>query len=146
MEFEGDILVPAERQFVFDEMQKPEMIQKILPNCESVEKVEDNKYVAVLNEKVSKISMKLETELELVEIREPDLVKLTITGEAPGSNTSVQGTATFELSEEGQETRIQYTMDVEVSGKLASIGFRMIKHVAKKRIDEIGTNLQTVFQ
>ena len=88
MEFEGDILVPAERQFVFDEMQKPEMIQKILPNCESVEKVEDNKYVAVLNEKVSKISMKLETELELVEIREPDLVKLTITGEAPGSNTS----------------------------------------------------------
>ncbi|HIJ12963.1 MAG TPA: carbon monoxide dehydrogenase subunit G [Halobacteriales archaeon] len=146
MEFEGDILVPAERQFVFDEMQKPEMIQKILPNCESVEKVEDNKYVAVLNEKVSKISMKLETELELVEIRDPDLVKLTITGEAPGSNTSVQGTATFELSEEGQETRIQYTMDVEVSGKLASIGFRMIKHVAKKRIDEIGTNLQTVFQ
>ena len=146
MEFEGDILVPAERQFVFDEMQKPEMIQKILPNCESVEKVEDNKYLAVLNEKVSKISMKLETELELVEIREPDLVKLTITGEAPGSNTSVQGTATFELSDEGQETRIQYTMDVEVSGKLASIGFRMIKHVAKKRIDEIGSNLQTVFQ
>ena len=146
MEFEGDILVPAERQFVFDEMQKSENIQKILPNCESVEKVEENKYVAVLNEKVSKISMKLETELELVEIREPDLVKLTITGEAPGSNTSVQGTATFELSDEGQETRIQYTMDVEVSGKLASIGFRMIKHVAKKRIDEIGSNLQTVFQ
>ena len=146
MEFEGDILVPAERQFVFDEMQKSENIQKILPNCESVEKVEDNKYVAVLNEKVSKISMKLETELELVEIREPDLVKLTITGEAPGSNTSVQGTATFELSDERQETRIQYTMDVEVSGKLASIGFRMIKHVAKKRIDEIGSNLQTVFQ
>ena len=43
MEFEGDILVPAERQFVFDEMQKSENIQKILPNCESVEKVEDNK-------------------------------------------------------------------------------------------------------
>ena len=146
MEFEGDILVPAERQFVFDEMQKPENIQKILPNCESVEQVENNKYVAVLNEKVSKISMKLETELELVEIREPDLVKITITGDAPGSNTSVQGTATFDLTAEGQETRIQYTMDVEVSGKLASIGFRMIKHVAKKRIDEIGTNLQTVFQ
>ena len=146
MEFEGDILVPAERQFVFDEMQKSENIQKILPNCESVEKVEDNKYVAVLNEKVSKISMKLETELELVEIREPDLVKLTITGEAPGSNTSVQGTATFELSDEGQETSIQYTMYVEVSGKLSSIVFRMIKHVAKKRIDEIGSNLQTVFQ
>mgnify|MGYP001182515493 FL=1 len=145
MEFEGDILVPAERQFVFDEMQKPENIQKILPNCESVEQVENNKYVAVLNEKVSKISMKLETELELVEIREPDLVKITITGDAPGSNTSVQGTATFDLTAEGQETRIQYTMDVEVSGKLASIGFRMIKHVAKKRIDEIGSNLQTVF-
>ena len=145
MEFEGDILVPAERQFVFDEMQKPENIQKILPNCESVEQVENNKYVVVLNEKVSKISMKLETELELVEIREPDLVKITITGDAPGSNTSVQGTATFDLTAEGQETRIQYTMDVEVSGKLASIGFRMIKHVAKKRIDEIGSNLQTVF-
>ena len=145
MEFEGDILVPAERQFVFDEMQKPENIQKILPNCESVEQVENNKYVAVLNEKVSKISIKLETELELVEIREPDLVKITITGDAPGSNTSVQGTATFDLTAEGQETRIQYTMDVEVSGKLASIGFRMIKHVAKKRIDEIGSNLQTVF-
>ena len=126
-------------------MQKPENIQKILPNCESVEQVENNKYVAVLNEKVSKISMKLETELELVEIREPDLVKITITGDAPGSNTSVQGTATFDLTAEGQETRIQYTMDVEVSGKLASIGFRMIKHVAKKRIHEIGSNLQTVF-
>ena len=146
MEFEGDIIVPAARQFVFDEMQKPEMIQKILPNCESVEKVEDNKYMAILNEKVSKISMKLETELEIVEIHEPDLVKLTIIGEAPGSNTSTQGTATFNLSEEGEETRIQYTMDIEVSGKLASIGFRMIKHVAKKRIDEIGSNLVTVFQ
>jgi carbon monoxide dehydrogenase subunit G len=90
--------------------------------------------------------MKIETELELTEIREPDLVKLTISGDAPGSNTSIQGTGTFELSEDGVGTAVKYTMEIIVSGKLASIGFRMIKHVAKKRIYEIGINLVKVFQ
>tara|TARA_B110000263_G_C15198284_1_gene459424 strand:- start:24 stop:464 length:441 start_codon:yes stop_codon:yes gene_type:complete len=146
MEFEGNIHVPAPRNVVFTEMQKPEMIQKIIPNCKSVEQKDGDKYIAIIHEKISKISMEIETELELTEIREPDLVKLTISGDAPGSNTSIQGTGTFELSESGSGTAVKYTMEIEVSGKLASIGFRMIKHVAKKRIDEIGTNLVEIFQ
>lgn len=148
MEFTGEVTVDAPRQVVFEEMQKPEMLQKTIPNCESVEKIGENKFKAIVDEKISKISMKLETEVELTELREPDFVAVSISGDAPGSSTSVAANGSFELEEAngGDKTLVHYTMDMEVSGKLASIGFRMIKHVVKKRIDEMVDNIQSAFE
>ena len=148
MEFTGEVTVDAPRDVVFAQMQSPEMLRKTIPNCESVEKIGENKYKAIVDEKISKISMKLETEVELTELRDPDFVAVTISGDAPGSSTSVSANGTFELEEAdgGERTLVRYTMNMEVSGKLASIGFRMIKHVVKKRIDEMVDNIQAAFE
>lgn len=148
MDFEGEITVAAPRTEVFEEMQKPEMLGRTMPNCESVEQVGENTYKVLVSEKISKISLELENEIEITDLQEYDLVEVEINGTAPGTNTSARGTGTFELTEAdgGSKTDIHYIMEIDVSGKLASIGFRMLKHVVTNRIDQMAENIKAVFE
>lgn len=148
MDFEGEITVAAPRTEVFEEMQKPEMLGRTMPNAESVEQIDEHTYKVFVAEKISRISLDLENEIEITNLREHDLVEVEISGTAPGTNTSARGTGTFELSEAngGEKTDVHYVMEIDVSGKLASIGFRMLKHVVTNRIDQMAENIKAVFE
>lgn len=148
MDFDGEITVSAPRATVFQEMQRPEMLGRTMPNCESVEQIDEHTYKFTVAEKISKIKLDLENEIEITNLHEPDLVEVEISGNAPGTNTEARGNGRFELSEtdDGQGTDIHYTMEIDVSGKLASIGFRMLKHVVTNRINQMADNIRSAFE
>lgn len=146
MEIEDQLTVDAPRELVIEEMQKPENLQEVIPNCQNVEEVGEREYELEISERISMVSLDLDADLTITEFNPPDSFVVTIDGEAPGSNTDVSARTTYELSEaEGGGTVIDYYMDIEVSGKLASLGFRMLKSTVNKRIEQMGDNIEELF-
>lgn len=146
MEVTGQISVQAPRTVVFEEMQQPETLKRAIPNCESIERRGDDAYTAVIDERIANISIELDIDIEITALREPEFVEITISGEALGGNTGADGVGRFELSSTDQDgTTIDYEMDIAVSGKLASLGFKMLNHVVTNRIEMMAANIEEIF-
>lgn len=162
MEVEDQLEVAAPRSVIIEEMQKPESLQQVIPNCESVEEVSEHEYIAQISERISMVSLDLEVDIHIEKFNPPNSFAVVVDGEAPGSNTAVSAEATYELKKapavagdggsvinpdpSGEEgTVITQSMDIEVSGKLASLGFRMLKSTVNKRIEQMGSNVEELF-
>lgn len=146
MEVKDQLKVNAPRDVVIEEMQKPEALKQVIPNCEELHEVEEHVYVAKISERISMISMDLEVDIRIEDFNPPDSFSVVIDGEAPGSNTDVRADTNYELTEaEDGGTVIDYYMDIDVSGKLASLGFRMLKSTVNKRVEQMGQNVEEYF-
>ncbi|WP_254533257.1 SRPBCC family protein [Natrinema gelatinilyticum] len=146
MEIEDQITVNAPRDVVVEEMQEPEVLQEVLPNCEDVTQVDEQTYIAKVSERISMVSLDMEVDIEIEDYNPPESFTVAVDGTAPGSNTDVAADTYYGLSEaEDSGTVIDYQMDIEVSGKLASLGFRMLKSTVNKRIDQMAENIEAQF-
>lgn len=145
MEIEDRITVDTPRDVIVSEMQEPEVLQRTIPNCKNAEKTEDKKYTAEVSESISMVSIDMEIEIEITEYNPPDSFAVAISGTAPGSNTNVDATASFDLSVTDDGTEIDMAFDITVTGKLASLGFRMLKSTVTKRLEEMTANIEAEF-
>ena len=146
MEVDGEIEVDAPRETVIREMQEANVLEQVIPNCTNVEEVGTREYEAEVSEQISMVSLDMELNVSIEKFNPPDSFSVVLDGTAPGSNTDVNADMMFELSEtDSSGTLIDYEMDIEVSGKLASLGFRMLKSTVNKRIDQMADNVQKQF-
>ncbi|RQG88048.1 hypothetical protein EA462_14455 [Natrarchaeobius halalkaliphilus] len=146
MEVEETVSVPTDRETVIEQMQRPDVLERVIPNCTGVEEVDKRVYEAEVSESVSRVSLDLEVDLEVTEFNPPDSFVVSVDGEAPGSNTQVQAEARYELEENDDQTDIHQTMTIDVSGKLASLGFRMLRSTVNKRMQTMVDNVQAEFE
>jgi len=143
---EESIEVDVPREVVIEEMQKPAMLQRTIPNCQNVEAVGERQYVAEVSERIAMVSLDLVLDIDVVEFDPPDSFAVEIQGQGEGSDTRVSAEATFDLFEpEPGKTTIDYAMDIDVSGKLASLGFRMIQSTIRERSDQMIANIEEAF-
>jgi carbon monoxide dehydrogenase subunit G len=143
---EERIVVGAPRQTVVDEMQRPEVLERTIPTCTGVERIDEHEYEASVSERISMMSLDMLLDIDVVEFNPPDDFAVTISGHGEGSDTRVSADAQFDLSEtEDGQTAIDFTMDIDVSGKLASLGFRMLRSTVEQRTDEMIENIETEF-
>lgn len=146
MEVEGEIDVDAPRETVVEEMQKAEVLEQVIPNCTRVDEVGEREYEAEVSERISMVSLDVEINVAILEFNPPESFVVSVDGTAPGGNTDVNADMEFDLSEaDGGGTLIDYEMDIEVSGKLASLGFRMLKSTVNKRIEQMADNVEAQF-
>ncbi|RQH02483.1 CoxG family protein [Natrarchaeobius oligotrophus] len=145
MEIEETVTVPTARETVIEEMQRPEVLERVIPNCTGAEQTGDRSYRVEVSESISRVSLDLEVDLEITEFDPPNSFVVSVDGEAPGSNTQVQAEASYVLEETGDGTDIHQTMTIDVSGKLASLGFRMLRSTVNKRMQTMVDNVQAEF-
>ncbi len=147
MEFsEERILVDVSRETVIDEMQKPEMLERTIPNCTHVEETGEREYRAEVSERISMMSLDMELGIDVIRFNSPDDFAVSISGHGDGSDTRVSAEANFDLSEvDDGRTAIDFEMEIDVSGKLASLGFRMIRSTVEERTDQMIENIEEAF-
>ena len=143
---EERIVVDAPREKVIEEMQRPEMLELTIPYCANVEQVGERQYGAEVSERISMMSLDMLLDIEVTEFNPPDDFAVTISGHGEGSDTRVSANADFDLSDtEDGKTAIDFTMDIDVSGKLASLGFRMLRSTVEDRTDQMVANIEEAF-
>ena len=135
MDMTGEFRIPAPRQKVWDALNDPMILKQSIPGCEEIEKLSATEMAAKVTAKVGPVKARFGGKVTLSDLDPPNGYK--ITGEGTGGAAGfAKGGATVRLSDEGGSTRLNYTVEAHVGGKLAQIGSRLIDATARKMADD----------
>ena len=135
MELSGEQHIPTSRERVWQALNDPDVLQRCIPGAETLSKLADDVFEATVAIKVGPVRTRFSGKVTLSDLDPPN--GYTISGEGSGgSGGSVgfaKGSANVSLTEAGPEaTDLSYVCDVQIGGKLAQIGSRMISGTANK--------------
>ena len=133
--------IAAPREVVWEGLNDPDILQKAIPGCESLEKTSDTGFAAEVRAKVGPVKAKFKGQVELSDLNPPESYR--ISGEGKGGAAGfAKGGATVTLVEDGDGTILKYEVDADVGGKLAQIGSRLVEGTAKKLAGEFFDNFE----
>lgn len=132
MELSGEQHIPAARERVWQALNDPEVLQRCIPGAETLTKLADDAFEATVAVKVGPVRARFSGKVTLSDLDPPK--GYTISGEGSGGAAGfAKGSAKVSLAEAGPDaTDLAYVCDVQVGGKLAQIGSRMISGTASK--------------
>lgn len=132
MQIQGTHTFPAPKQVVWDALMDPTILAMALPGGEALEKTSENEYKASMKVRVGPVQGKFDGSIELTDINELESYRMKVSGQgAPGF---VNGEGNVQLEAAGAETIMHYSGDVQVGGKIAGVGQRLIDSTAKAMI------------
>lgn len=139
MEITGEYRIPAPRQTVWEALNDPEVLKECIPGCETLEKVSDTEFTARVSTKVGPVKARFSGKVTLMDIDAPNGYR--IAGEGQGGVAGfAKGSAVVKLTEDGEDTVLNYNADAQVGGKLAQLGSRLIAGTARKTADDFFRN------
>jgi carbon monoxide dehydrogenase subunit G len=131
---EGSYTFEAPREMTYDMLQDPEVLTKIIPGCEQLNKVGENEYEAALEISVGPIKGKFKGKVLLSDLNRPESYKMEVNG--TGQAGFVKGTGLVKLEDQGASTLMNYEGDAQVGGRIASVGQRFVESAAKALIKQ----------
>jgi carbon monoxide dehydrogenase subunit G len=134
LKLEGDYLFDAQHQAVWDGLMDPKVLAATMPGCEKLELVAENSYEGALNIRVGPVQGKFQGKIELHDIDSPNSYTMLLDGQ--GAQGFVKATADVQLEPEGDKTRLLYSSDAQVGGRVAGVGQRLRDSSAKAIIKQ----------
>jgi carbon monoxide dehydrogenase subunit G len=133
--------ISAEPAMVWAAILNPDVLKDCIPGCQSMTGSVAEGYEAVVKQKVGPVSATFTGLVHLSDIVEGR--SLRISGEGKGGVAGfAKGGADVTLEPTETGTRLSYTVEASVGGKIAQLGSRIIDGVAKKMADEFFTRFQ----
>ena len=131
MNLNGTFTFAGPRATVWEILQDPVVLAKALPGTERLVQTTDDRFEGVMKVSVGPVTAaKFDVNVTLKDKVVPESFSMQIDGKGPVGFT--RGTATVRLQEQGpNETLMQYTSDVQVGGRIAGVGQRLIESVAR---------------
>jgi hypothetical protein len=134
MDMTGEYHIAAPRQKVWDALNDPEILKQAIPGCETITKHSDTEMSATVRAKVGPVSARFGGKVTISDRDPPNGYK--IMGEGTGGPAGfAKGGATVKLTDDGDGTKLSYTVEANVGGKLAQIGSRLIDATARQMAD-----------
>ena len=106
---------------------------RIVPGCERLEAAGDNSFAGTVVLGAGPVKGRFEARIDLTDLERPHRARLV--GAADGPLGSSRGSGAFELAAQDGGTLVRYRYSVELSGKVAAVGGRMIRGAARQLID-----------
>jgi carbon monoxide dehydrogenase subunit G len=143
MKLSGEKVIPLPQARVWAALNDPDILRQSIPGCESFEKTSDNAYRATVMSRIGPVQARFQGTVTLSNFDVPN--SYTITGEGSGGPAgSAKGSARVTLSPAEGGTRLAWTADANVSGKLAQIGSRLIDSAANMMAGQFFERFQHV--
>ncbi|MGE4062353.1 MAG: CoxG family protein [Rhodospirillaceae bacterium] len=140
MDMTGDYLIPASRDAVWTALNDLSVLKEAIPGCDSIEWISDHEIDAVVTAKIGPVKASFKGLITLSDLDPPRAY--TIRGEGKGGAAGfAKGGARVRLEQEPDGTRLIYTVEASVGGKIAQVGGRLITSAAKKLADEFFARL-----
>ncbi|MBA3478622.1 MAG: carbon monoxide dehydrogenase subunit G, partial [Lautropia sp.] len=134
MNLQGERIIPASVQRTWEALNDPQTLKACIAGCESIEVTGDNQYLAVMAVRIGPVNAKFKGRLQLTDIIPMQSYKINFDGQG-GVAGFGKGSANVSLLPEepaGEATKLSYTADAQVGGKIAQIGSRLVESVAAK--------------
>jgi hypothetical protein len=142
MELTGDVVINANRARVWMALNDPVVLTACIPGCEAVEQVGPLEKTARMMVKVGPVRAKFRGRIVMSDVIEAESCAMTFEGSG-GAAGMARGRSQVQLSDEGENTRLHYTVQASVAGKLGLVGGRMIDGAAKQMADQFFNAFQS---
>ena len=133
MKLSGSYEINRKKEQVWKALNDPNVLKKCIPGCESFNKESDTIFKATVTNQIGPMNATFTGTITLSNIQENQ--SYIISGEGQSTVGFANGTANVKLTEENGLTTLLYEVDVNVGGKIAQLGSRLIDGVAKKMSD-----------
>lgn len=133
MKLAGSYKLNVKKEIVWSALNNAKILKKCLPGCESFEKENDTTFKIDATNQVGPMNATFSGFINLSNIIINE--SYTLSGEAQSSVGFVNGKANVNLVEVNEITTLNYEVDVNIGGKIAQLGSRLIDGVAKKMSD-----------
>jgi carbon monoxide dehydrogenase subunit G len=128
MILEGQFTLRAPIQKVWDSLLNPEVLASCVPGCEKLEIIDDRTYASIVAAKVGSISARFRFTTKLTEVDPPRHLKATGGGDELGKAATFTQETVIDLAEiSGNDVQVSYRSNVNIVGKLATFGDRIMK-------------------
>lgn len=125
----GSVDIAASPEAVFRILLDPKALARVIPGCHALELVAPNHYRADVSVGVGMVKARYAAQIELSELDPPHSLRLSGKGLSALGAASGTGMVTLEPAAIG--TRLSYDYQADVSGKIASVGGRMLQGAAR---------------
>jgi 2-furoyl-CoA dehydrogenase large subunit len=126
---EGMTEVPVPPERVWTMLLDPVELAAVMPGCERLDRTGENAYRAEVTVGVGPVRGRYEARVRLFDLDAPHRLKLA--GEGTGALGAARGEGEVELAPIPGGTRVTYRYEVEIGGKVASVGGRMLEGAAR---------------
>jgi uncharacterized protein len=133
MKLSGAYKLNVKKEIVWRALNDPNILKKCIPGCESFDKDSDTSFNASATNQIGPMNATFSGRVTLSNIVENH--SYTLSGEGQSSVGFANGKADVKLIEENKITTLSYALDINVGGKVAQLGSRLIDGVAKKMSD-----------
>jgi hypothetical protein len=133
MKLAGTYKLNVKKKIVWNALNDPEILKQCIPGCDSFDKENDNTFSASVTNQIGPMNATFSGTVKLLNIKKNE--SYTLSGEGQSSVGFANGSANVKLTEEDGTTLLYYEVDINVGGKIAQLGSRLIDGVAKKMSD-----------
>lgn len=135
MELNGDLFIGAPCQQVWQALNDPQVLVQCIPGGEEVRQVSATETHVRVSVKLGPVRARFVGKMLMSDVRPGEACVLDFEGSG-GAAGFAKGRSTVSLSPEGDGTRLRYSAQATVGGKLGQIGGRLIDASARQTADQ----------
>jgi len=141
MQLNEEVLIPLDKVTVFNALNDPDILQASIPGCNELVKHSDTEMTARVVVKFGPVKAGFDSEVTLDPSEGPDRFTLSGKGDA-GMAGFANGGALVTLTEQGSDTLLAYKVTIDVTGKLAQVGSRLMEGTTKRLAKKFFANFE----
>ena len=142
MELQGSVTIFAATQQVWQALNDPEILRKCIPGCEEIRQISPHEMHARLMLKLGPVRANFVGKVLLTDVR--PLLGCTLNFEGSGGSAGfAKGSSVISLTSIDEGTRLDYTAQASVAGKLGQIGGRLMDASARQLADRFFVAFKT---
>lgn len=146
MIIQGSFTIDASRNEVWDLFMDPRQLAGCVPGCGNIALVTPTQYEADMTVKVQFMTIKFKASGHLKEAVQGEQIDVEMTGKPMALAGLFRSRLTVRLvGADGNRTEVQYEMDLQMTGRLASLGEILMRGTIQKSADEFAANVQSMF-
>jgi carbon monoxide dehydrogenase subunit G len=144
VELAGEYEIAAPQELIWEMVLDPEVLARIMPGCEKLERVDENTYQGRLNIRIGPVQGMFQGKVDLSDLHPPTSFHILVNGRGPAGIVKGEGNLMLEAKEGA--TKLCYDGTANVSGRIATVGQRLMDSSAKSIVKQSLQNLEKQIQ
>lgn len=146
MQLSDSFTIAAKKEDVWSVFMDAERLATCVPGCKEIQTVSPTKYDAVMEVKIQFMTIHFKATGELKEAVEGEELNVEMIGQPLALAGLFRNRLKLQLVElEPLLTQVKYEMDLQMTGRLASLGEILMKGTVKKSAAEFAQSVQGLF-
>ena len=144
MNVSGERQFDAPRATVWQVLNDPAAMAKVMPGVDSFDVKDDRRWTANVKIPLGLGGLKMKIDMQKVEEREPEFAKMAIKGNGVGAMLTME--TSFDLREADGGCAMKWSADVKIAGPVGSMGQRVLQPIVNQQVEQVLSALDVQVQ